>query len=418
MDTLQRASELIKSGQKKEGGELLIELLKDEPQNEQAWLWLAAAVRGREKKKECLNRVLTINPENAQARKLLATLEEIPSPPPEDESIPPAFGEAGEEDRSVQESPDRESAGDRVSPFSDETDPEEFTREPFGPEEDEDSTPSFLEDPAGADGGESGSTEPDSPAAEEEPYQPPTYLDQPDEGAVGTSGKHTPDPDPAEHTFGEIARNWTRVFSMSGEFFQREIRYANGGDTLLSVLVHTILTVVFFLISGTMQFRAVFTTLQSELAAIGQVPNLGALFVGLLVGSVIFTPISFYLTAGLQYLGSRLFGGKGTYIQQAYLQSLIQVPVTLLGGLLSLGALIPGLQCVLGPVGLILSIWALILTVRALKAVHDLTTGRAVLAMIVPPILLMFLFGCILVVTGSAIGSIFQSLINQQMPVP
>jgi hypothetical protein len=94
------------------------------------------------------------------------------------------------------------------------------------------------------------------------------------------------------------------------------------------------------------------------------------------------------------------------------------VPATVLGGLFSVGAIFPAAGCILGPLGLILGIWTLILNVRAIKSVHGLGTGGAVAAIIVPPLLLTFLFGCILVITGSAIGSIFQQMINQGMSLP
>jgi hypothetical protein len=182
--------------------------------------------------------------------------------------------------------------------------------------------------------------------------------------------------------------------------------------------VHTIVTVLIVLITGFLQFRAISAVLQAELPASSQLPNLGTFFVGLLVGAAVLTPISFYLNAGMQFLGSRLFGGEGTYTEQAYLQSLIQVPATVLGGLFSVGAIFPAAGCILGPLGLILGIWTLILNVRAIKSVHGLGTGGAVAAIIVPPLLLTFLFGCILVITGSAIGSIFQQMINQGMSLP
>lgn len=388
MDKLHRAADYIKSGQKKEGGQLLIELLREQPDNEQAWLWLAAAVKGREKKLECLEKVLTINPENEQARKLLAKLEEKKSEQVEEDPLPPAFGEPEQkETEQPADQPERQQTA-QVSPFTEE------------PESEGDNLA--------------------EPEPEHEPYQPPTYLDQP-EGELPEEG---PEPDfkqgepPEERSFGELARAWTRFFKMSGDFFDQEQKYANGGDTLLSVLVHTIVTVLIVLVTGFLQFRALSAALQAELPGSSQVPNLGTFFVGLLVGAAVLTPISFYLNAGMQFLGSRLFGGEGTYGEQAYLQALIQVPATVLGGLFSLGAVFPAAGCILAPLGLLLGIWTLILNVRAMKSVHGLGTGGAVAAIIVPPLLLTFLFGCILFATGSVIGSIFQQMINQGMNLP
>lgn len=43
-DELQQAITLIKSGDKQNGRRLLAEILKAEPRNEQAWLWMSSVV--------------------------------------------------------------------------------------------------------------------------------------------------------------------------------------------------------------------------------------------------------------------------------------------------------------------------------------------------------------------------------------
>ena len=73
-DNLQKAIELIKSGQKKEGGHLLIEFVKRYPENESAWLWLAFCVSTNKDKIYCLEKALGINPQNIAARKELQKL--------------------------------------------------------------------------------------------------------------------------------------------------------------------------------------------------------------------------------------------------------------------------------------------------------------------------------------------------------
>lgn len=49
---------------------LLLQSLKLNPKNEHAWLWLAQTVTDPQKKLECVNRALRINPDNAKAREL------------------------------------------------------------------------------------------------------------------------------------------------------------------------------------------------------------------------------------------------------------------------------------------------------------------------------------------------------------
>jgi uncharacterized protein YjbI with pentapeptide repeats len=75
-DKLQQAITLIKSGDKQSGGRLLAEILKAEPRNETAWLWMSSLVDNDEQRRYCLEQVLTINPNNQLAKKGLAKLQQ------------------------------------------------------------------------------------------------------------------------------------------------------------------------------------------------------------------------------------------------------------------------------------------------------------------------------------------------------
>jgi hypothetical protein len=67
-EKLTRAIQLIKEGKKNEGGQILVDLTKANPNDENLWLWLAVCVNNKEKKKEFLQRALNINPENQIAK--------------------------------------------------------------------------------------------------------------------------------------------------------------------------------------------------------------------------------------------------------------------------------------------------------------------------------------------------------------
>ncbi len=64
----------IRLGYKEEAEKLLRQAVTLDPQNERAWLWLSAAVEGIEAQRECLQRVLSINPVNPFARTGMAFL--------------------------------------------------------------------------------------------------------------------------------------------------------------------------------------------------------------------------------------------------------------------------------------------------------------------------------------------------------
>ncbi|MBN1429093.1 MAG: hypothetical protein JXB07_11960 [Anaerolineae bacterium] len=74
-DNVQRAIDLIKSGDKQGGQRILAQVLKTDPQNELAWLWMSTVV-DRDKRRYCLEKTLSINPDNVQAKQALELLSQ------------------------------------------------------------------------------------------------------------------------------------------------------------------------------------------------------------------------------------------------------------------------------------------------------------------------------------------------------
>lgn len=74
-DKLKEAIKLIKAGEKQQGGRLLAEILKADPNNETAWLWRSLTVTTPQQQREYLKKVLQLNPDHEQARQALTELE-------------------------------------------------------------------------------------------------------------------------------------------------------------------------------------------------------------------------------------------------------------------------------------------------------------------------------------------------------
>lgn len=213
-----------------------------------------------------------------------------------------------------------------------------------------------------------------------------------------------------------LAQAWLSLFSMSEDFLAEEAKRANNEDTFLSMLVFTIAAVLIFMINGFFQFQQFITVLNEQMALMGEeMPvmdfNFGIIFFGMLIGTLIMTPLSFLVGSGLQYLGAKLFGGSGDFGSHIYLLALIQVPITVLGGVLTFLSLIPVIVYIASLAGFALSIYTLIVTVRVIKVVHNLPTGRAVAGMIIPPIVVVVLGGCLLMIFGSALVSLLAGLL-------
>ena len=71
---LEQAIQAIKTGDKAAGLVLLAQFIRTDPSNESAWIWMATAQDDPERKKQCLERVLHINPANERVRRALATM--------------------------------------------------------------------------------------------------------------------------------------------------------------------------------------------------------------------------------------------------------------------------------------------------------------------------------------------------------
>jgi len=74
---LKQAIEAIKSGDKVTGKRLLIdEVIRTNPRNEHAWLWMTQVAEADEDRMNYLRHVLKINPNNEAAQRGLAALEQ------------------------------------------------------------------------------------------------------------------------------------------------------------------------------------------------------------------------------------------------------------------------------------------------------------------------------------------------------
>ena len=129
------------------------------------------------------------------------------------------------------------------------------------------------------------------------------------------------------------------------------------------------------------------------------------------VGVAVASLVGFFIASGVTHLIARLLGGRGTYSVLAFAYASYSAPLTLvnyvLGGL-PLGVL---LNCVTIATGL----YALVLAVTAVRAVHQLDTGKAIVAVLAIPLLFLCLAVGIIVmlaILGPSIGNIFSEIIS------
>lgn len=74
-DLFQQGVEAFQAGDKARAKQIMLEVTAADPNNDNAWYYLAAAETNREKRREYLQRVLQINPNHERARDVLAKLD-------------------------------------------------------------------------------------------------------------------------------------------------------------------------------------------------------------------------------------------------------------------------------------------------------------------------------------------------------
>jgi ferric-dicitrate binding protein FerR (iron transport regulator) len=78
---LEQAVAHIRAGEIEKARPLLIEVLKQNPRDENAWLWMSRCVTETEQKRYCFEKVLKLNPQNQHAIRSLSYLNRPVSPP-------------------------------------------------------------------------------------------------------------------------------------------------------------------------------------------------------------------------------------------------------------------------------------------------------------------------------------------------
>jgi hypothetical protein len=76
IDRLLDAIELLKQGKRTKAQYVLRDLIQEDSDFEEAWLWMSVAVESLDQSSVCLDNVLRVNPENAAAASALYRIRE------------------------------------------------------------------------------------------------------------------------------------------------------------------------------------------------------------------------------------------------------------------------------------------------------------------------------------------------------
>ncbi|MGD2027207.1 MAG: hypothetical protein PVI99_05265, partial [Anaerolineales bacterium] len=102
-NALKQAADLIRAGEKRDAREILIEVLREDPGNAQAWFMLSYAAQKTDKKIYALQQTLRLAPDYEKA---LNRLKKLGGEPPAPDTINTPEGPASEPEPEIDEGPD------------------------------------------------------------------------------------------------------------------------------------------------------------------------------------------------------------------------------------------------------------------------------------------------------------------------
>jgi hypothetical protein len=216
-----------------------------------------------------------------------------------------------------------------------------------------------------------------------------------------------------------MPRLWLKLFEMGEGLFAKEAPRASDSNVLISILILSIVTA---LLSSATTLIGGGTVMSGPVAPPSDVPSpttpsTGSLLLTSACCGILGTFLGFYIGNTLLYFGARVFGGTGDFGTQAYLQSLFIVPIGILSSVLSPLSAIPTVgNCIFGLFSLALTVYAVVLTVRALKVAHGLSREKAIGAALVPIAIVMGIAclaaAALVLLAGPVIGNTFEDIIR------
>jgi len=235
---------------------------------------------------------------------------------------------------------------------------------------------------------------------------PPQYGFPPNEqGGYGYGYASPQQPRPLRQAIRDLPNQYRSVLSHpSDQTFAVEMVKADWAVVWVQLLILVVVGVVLGLISG--------AYVSGHASSILGTPGFGSSTASLTVATsvagaflrIIFIPAAFFIGVGVQYALARAFNGQGTFLAQSYTHLLFKTPLDIIGYIFStIFVFIPGVGPILGVLVLLaLLVYAVVLNIFQIKAVHRLSTGTAS-AVVLIPLAALLLLTCILTIAFAAL---------------
>ena len=189
---------------------------------------------------------------------------------------------------------------------------------------------------------------------------------------------------------------WKEVLTNPIETFKREEEKAD----LRQGMIHLAIAGV---IAGFIRELATF----AGLVSIGGISGSGVGtfdFLRVLIGTPISVVIGWLIFSGIIYIIAMIFGAKGDFTKQSYLIALYGAPLMIITSILNI---IP----FAGPIlSFLAGLYGLYLLTMALKQVHKISTGKAVVIWLSPLIVIIIIAIILLVVAFVTFGPLLMTM--------
>jgi hypothetical protein len=201
-------------------------------------------------------------------------------------------------------------------------------------------------------------------------------------------------PLPLEQAIKELPSQYLRVLrEPSARTFAQEIGKASWDIIWVQLIGYAVLTAILSYIGSLIMpnpFNTIGTTTLNPIIV-------QLIHWGFTLGLTPLIILGFFIGIGIRYLIAKAFRGQGTFLAQGYAELLFSVPLGILSALVSRLPLLGGI------VAFGLSIYALVLHIFSIMAVHRLSGGKATAVVLIPIIVSILL---IVILVAIVIGLI------------
>ncbi len=304
--------------------------------------------------------------------------------------------------------------------------PEEVTSTPAAPQPQYPPTPgSYAQQPEQPSTPNPYAPQPQQPPFVQNPYATPgegygtPYFTPPPTYGYGyAQAQPEARPLPLGQAVRELPGQYWKILSKPGpRTFAAEQGKAEWGIIWIQLLFLMLFEAITALPIGLIEKSSFNATLTASGSAVLLDIPTSVFIIAITIGVIVFTPLVFFATVGVQWLVARAFKGTGWFKQQAYNQLLFQVPVTFITALLyllitpflssvtAMMTITPGTTPNINPLALVISliveliasgvgIYGIVLNVFSIMAAQRLSGGKATGVVLIPYAAVIVLYLC------------------------